>query len=204
MVYQACVLRTLLYGSECWTLYSHRECRLNTFQLRCLKRILDISWQDNTPNKGVLARAGTTRMFSILTKRHLRWLDHVTHMQDGRLPKDILFGELVTGSKSTGRSKLRYKDVCKWDLKADGIALLGIEAVAADHNAWKLAGKSAVTRSEQERGKQWKEKKAHRREKAESAPAVAVTDSSCNTGNRICRSMIGLYSHSRSCSSTTD
>ncbi|KAL8593996.1 hypothetical protein ACOMHN_028982 [Nucella lapillus] len=33
-------------------------------------------------------------------------------MQDGRLPNDILYGELATGSRPTGRPALRYKDVC--------------------------------------------------------------------------------------------
>ena len=64
MVYQAGVLSTQLCCSECWTLYSRQERRLNTIHLRCLRKILDISWQDHTPNKEVLVRAGTTRMFS--------------------------------------------------------------------------------------------------------------------------------------------
>ncbi|KAI4877165.1 hypothetical protein NFI96_020668 [Prochilodus magdalenae] len=73
--------------------------------------------QDHIPNKEVLARAGTTSMFALLTKRPLRWLGHVTRMQDGRIPKGILFGELATCSRPTGRPKLRYKDTCKQDLK---------------------------------------------------------------------------------------
>ena len=42
-VYQACVLSTLLYSCESWTLYTRQEGRLNTFHLRCLRRILGIS-----------------------------------------------------------------------------------------------------------------------------------------------------------------
>jgi hypothetical protein len=37
-------------------------------------------------------------------------------MDDGRIPKDILFGELATGTLQTGRPGQRYKDVCKRDL----------------------------------------------------------------------------------------
>ena len=51
-------------------------------------------------------------MFALLTKIRLRWLGHVTRMKDGRLPKDILYGELATGSRPTGRLALRYKEVC--------------------------------------------------------------------------------------------
>ena len=45
-VYRACVLSTLLYGSESWTLYSREEKRLNTFHMWNLRRILGIKWSD--------------------------------------------------------------------------------------------------------------------------------------------------------------
>jgi len=42
--YQACVLSTLLYGSESWTTYTRQERRLNTFHMRCLRRLLGLKW----------------------------------------------------------------------------------------------------------------------------------------------------------------
>ena len=42
-VYQACVLSTLLYGSEAWTTYAKQQKRLEVFHLRCLRRILGVS-----------------------------------------------------------------------------------------------------------------------------------------------------------------
>ena len=36
-VFNACVLSTLLYGSEAWTLYSSQERKLHTFYMRCLR-----------------------------------------------------------------------------------------------------------------------------------------------------------------------
>ena len=48
-VYNACVISTLLYGSETWTTYAGQERRLNTFHLRSIRRILVISWQDKVP-----------------------------------------------------------------------------------------------------------------------------------------------------------
>ena len=41
-VYQACVLSTLLYGSESWTTYARQERRLNAFHIRCLRHLLHI------------------------------------------------------------------------------------------------------------------------------------------------------------------
>ena len=94
-VYRACVLSTLLYGSETWTTYSYQERRLNTFHMRCLKLILNITWQDHVPHQDILKRTSIPSMYSLLRQRRLRWLGHVFRMKDGRLPKDILYGQLA-------------------------------------------------------------------------------------------------------------
>ena len=51
-------------------------------------------------------------------------------MEDGRIPKDILYSELAKGKRTTGRPHLRFKDVCKRDLKAIGIDINGWEELA--------------------------------------------------------------------------
>ncbi|XP_069194273.1 uncharacterized protein [Procambarus clarkii] len=45
-VYRACVLSTLLYSSESWTLHTHQERQLNAYHMHCLRYILDITLQD--------------------------------------------------------------------------------------------------------------------------------------------------------------
>jgi len=72
-VYKACVLTTLLYGSEAWTLYTRQERRL-------LRKIQGVTWQDRIHNKNVLAK----------TRRRLRWLGRVRRKKDRRIPKDTL------------------------------------------------------------------------------------------------------------------
>ena len=98
-VYQACVLSTLLYGAESWTTYASQENRLESFHLRNLRRILNIHWQDKITNTEVLERAKILSIHMLLAQRRLRWLGHVHRMQDGRIPKDILYGELSAGKK---------------------------------------------------------------------------------------------------------
>ena len=51
-------------------------------------------------------------MYTLLRQRRPRWLGHVRRMEDGRIPKYILYGELALGRRITGRPHLRYKDVC--------------------------------------------------------------------------------------------
>ena len=70
-------------------------------------------------------------MFTLLGQRRLRWLGHVSRIEDGRILKDMLYGELVTGSRPAGRPVLLYTDVCKHYLKAGDINPAGWEAAAA-------------------------------------------------------------------------
>ena len=70
------------------------------------------------PNAQVLECAGRPTMYTLLRQRRLSWLGHVRRMEDGRITKDILYGELASGKGSVGRLQLRCKDVCKRDLKA--------------------------------------------------------------------------------------
>ena len=117
-VYNACILSTLLHGSETWATYARREKRLKTFHLRSIRRILGISWLDKVTNVEVLSRAGLLTMYTLLRQRRLSSLSHVRRMEEGRIPKDILYGELAMGQRSTGRPRLRFKDVFKRDMRA--------------------------------------------------------------------------------------
>lgn len=38
-------------------------------------------------------------------------------MKDGRIPNDVVYGKLATGRRPVGRPVLRFKAVCKRDLK---------------------------------------------------------------------------------------
>ena len=87
----------------------------------------------------VLQQVGMTSMMSILRERRLRWLGHVRRMDPGRIPKDLLYGQLAVGTRPTGRPCLRYKDVCKRDLKQCQIDVLSWERLAEDRALWRLA-----------------------------------------------------------------
>lgn len=44
-----------------------------------------------------------------LVRNRLRWLGHVSRMEDERPVKVLLFGELNDGKRPFGRPKIRYK-----------------------------------------------------------------------------------------------
>ena len=78
-------------------------------------------------------------MYTLLKQRRLRWLGHVVRMADVRIPKDLLYGELVQGNRPRGRPQLRYKDLYKQDLKALGMDLNRWETLTSEHSAWRQA-----------------------------------------------------------------
>ena len=99
MVYRACVLSTLLYGGESRILHARQEKKLNTFHMCCLRRILNMTWQDRVPNDTVLERAEILLMYTLLKQRRLRWFSHVVRMDNGPFPKNLLYGKLANGKR---------------------------------------------------------------------------------------------------------
>ena len=86
-VYGAVVLSSLLYGCESWTCYRRHHKKLDQFHLRCLCKILGITWMDKVSNQDVLRRANLPGVEALITKAQLRWSGHVMRMEDSRLPK---------------------------------------------------------------------------------------------------------------------
>ena len=191
-------MSTLLYGSEAWTLYSSQERKLHSFHMRCLRRLLGITWQDHIRNEDVLERAGTRSMHCILKQKRLRWLGHLCRMKDGRIPKDLLFGELATGTRPLGRPSLRFKDICKRDLKDCGIEPADLQTASSNRTNWRTISRLGSRQAEERKMSQQRKKKEERKQKPSSAPEDIHT---CTRCGRACHSRIGLYSHSRRCRS---
>ena len=57
-LYSCCILAVLLYACETWTLTKADWKRLESFHLRCQRRILGIKWSDFVTNAEVYARSG--------------------------------------------------------------------------------------------------------------------------------------------------
>ena len=95
---------------------------------------MGIKWSDRITNNEALRLAATPSIYTLLRQR---WLGHVRRMQDDRIPKDLLYGELATGKRAHGRPQLRFKDVCKRDTKALDTDVDGREDLAQDRSHWR-------------------------------------------------------------------
>ena len=61
-LYKTIVLAVLLYGCEMWKMTKGDERKINVFEMKCLRRILKIRWQDHISNNELLARTGIKQL----------------------------------------------------------------------------------------------------------------------------------------------
>ena len=99
------VITIFLYACETWTVYKRHAKKLNHFHTVSLRKLLNIRRQDRIPDTEVLTRAGMPSIFTILAQAQLRWTGHVARMPDHRIPKQLLYGELLTGKRRQGGQK---------------------------------------------------------------------------------------------------
>ena len=67
-VYNALVISVILYGSDMWTTYSKQLGLLNVFLLRCLCKMLRISWQDRVTTNDALPCCNDSCLYSIVAE----------------------------------------------------------------------------------------------------------------------------------------
>ena len=182
------MLSTLLYASESWTLYSRQEW---SFPHALSPRILGIAWQDHVTNNEVLQQAKIQSMTTVLCQRRLRLLGHVRRLKDGRIPKDILYSEQAKGKRTTGRPHLRYKDVCKRDLKAIGIDINSWEELAGDRYRWRQALTAGLEAGERNLQQVADINRLKRKRRANQPNTNTIFQ--CQKCSKGCHSRVGLY-----------
>ena len=120
-------------------------------------------------------------------------------MDDGRIPKDLLYGELAAGKRKTGRPQLRFRDVCKRDMKALQMDPEHWEALAADRPRWRSSLTRHLKTGKDNLTKAAMEKRARRKAILLTSNPNSDTAHKCTICGRVCGSCIGLHSHMRRC-----
>ena len=109
------VISIILYACESWTLTAELEKRTQVFEMRCYRRLLNISYKDHVTNEAVRRKIQAAigeydELLTLVKKRKLRWFGHVS--RSSGLAKTILQGT-VKGNRKRGRQKKRWEDNIK-------------------------------------------------------------------------------------------
>lgn len=195
-VYETCVLSSLLYASETWTLYRSHIKLLDRFHQQCLRHILGIKWENRVPDTEVLSKAKTVSIAAIVTRNQLRWAGHLVRLDDSRLPKQLLYGELASGKRPQHKPKKRFKDSVKESLKHFSIPVDNWESLTTERDEWRSAIFKGSELYESQRVDRAKLKRLCR--KREPLPADVESVWTCEVCNRPLLSKAGLVNHMKS------
>ncbi len=75
-VYRPCVRLVLLYGAETWATTKQLEALLIQCDVRMLRYLMEIRWEDGNSNEKVV-RSGLESLEELQRMARLRWFGHV-------------------------------------------------------------------------------------------------------------------------------
>ena len=131
----------LLYASECWKLNTQLEKRVLAFENMCLRRILNISWQEKVTNIEVRRRTGQPLVTDLLKRRRWTYLGHVLRMPEDRLPNTV-YDWLPEGRRKRGRPRHTLRRQYDRDLRNAELSLQpqweDVMAAAQLRDVWRV------------------------------------------------------------------
>ena len=141
-LYKSLVLSTLLYGCEAWTLLAEAERRIQAFEMKCLRRLLHISYREHKTNEyvqdTVWALVGPQEpLLATVKRRKLGWYGHMTRHDS--LCKTIMQGT-IEGGRRRGRQRKAWMDNIKeWT----GLTMPELLTAANDRPTWRQIARTS-------------------------------------------------------------
>ena len=135
-LYKTLVTSIATYGCESWTLTADTERRIQAFEMKCFRRILNISYKEHKTNEYVWDKitesAGKQEpLLTTIKKKKMRWFGHVT--RHSSLSKTILQGTVEGGRKRGRQRKIWIDNIKQWS-QMDMSTLL---TSAQDRRGWR-------------------------------------------------------------------
>ena len=159
----------LLYGAEAWVSKRAATRKLETFNNKCLRRILGIKKAQQ--RSGHITSAEVRRRFGmeevledVVAAKRLHWAGHIARMEDCRMPKRLLFGWFPQKRPAHG-TKRRWRDRVRKDMKCFGIEESSWFHEAQDRRHWRKICRDGLNSCTEERRRKEREEMMKEREK---------------------------------------
>ena len=138
--YNACVLSTLLYAAECWSLTERDEARLDAFDMRCQHKILQIKWSQHVTNKHLISVTKQPQLTNLIRYRRLKWFGHLLRMDSNRIPKRLHLWKPSHRRRRRGQPRTKWIDIIQRDLRNLGFGwtIEEAELAAQDCIVWRI------------------------------------------------------------------
>ncbi|GJZ48851.1 retrovirus-related pol polyprotein LINE-1 [Tanacetum coccineum] len=130
--YRVAIRPAMLYGSECWPITKALANRVEVAELRMLRWTCGKTMADMIPNGFYRAELEVETIINKMREGLLRWFGHVRRIPQSA-PVRRVEALVVDGLRRRGRSKHRWEDRVKHDMKELHLS----DDMTSDRNDWK-------------------------------------------------------------------
>lgn len=110
-VIKSCILPTITYGCQTWSLSKVQYERLRVTHMQMLRSVMKIRREDKIRNEEVLRRMNVEETLDMIVKRSkLKWAGHVARMNKERWAWKATFWSPVMEKRGRGRKPIRWID----------------------------------------------------------------------------------------------
>ena len=109
-IFDQCILPTVTYGCQTWSLTQQQKKKLRTFQRAVERSMLNISLRDQIPHEQIRRRTEVQDILQYVGMMKWRWAGHVARFKDNRWTKRTNDWSPYTGRRSRGRPPVRWRD----------------------------------------------------------------------------------------------
>ena len=136
-IFKLTAIPTLLYGSEVWAPTKDEISRLESWQHRCIRYMMNIrySTHGNVSSTELRKKTGLRTIHSLLRERRWKWLGHAARMNEERVPRKMLTGQLGR-KRRLGKPRMSWKRIVNEDLQAIGCTS-DYSKKAQDRKSWR-------------------------------------------------------------------
>uniref|UniRef100_A0A1Y1MCV0 Reverse transcriptase domain-containing protein n=1 Tax=Photinus pyralis TaxID=7054 RepID=A0A1Y1MCV0_PHOPY len=135
MVYKVIFRPILTYGSESWTLGRKEQGKIQTIDMKYLRRVKGITRRDHIRNEDVRKELQVQPITEFIVSKQLSWWGHLQRMSDGRQVKQIWEAK-IQHKRGRGRPRQTWEDTVGKTLKKRGKSWTEARNLARDRKEW--------------------------------------------------------------------
>ena len=106
---KAIVFPVVMYGCEGWTLKKAEHRRIDTFELRCRRRLLRVPWTTRKSNQPIIKEISSKcSLEGLMLKLKLQYFGYLMRRTDS-FEKTLILGK-IEGGRRRGRQRMRWLD----------------------------------------------------------------------------------------------
>ena len=138
-IFETYVASIFLYNSEIWTLTKSKENKINAFQHKILRKILNIKWPKKITNEELMKKTKQRNWTSRIKIRRLSYYGHLCRLNENTPAQRALKYITINKRKKClrgGQRKTWIKQITE-DLNHLNLTTENAEKVAQDRSKWR-------------------------------------------------------------------